>query len=769
MSVLAKFKGYKNHSNYFSTVDSIPDAISTLLKSNTDGVFGLEMEIGKGYKNISVVSPPSIRLDTDKTSPARISLVSRHRDELVYLEGYLSKPSFLPLYAGLKGVLLNDLLSLELTEGESVEIQFLFKRHIADWLLSSIDRYRSYLKGNEYPSKSKLSRTIQEKILFTINTLVKFDLNKKYSDEVEEKIIGRVYKFKLGFAIKSKEPEAVIQRIKSIVSKYDSHNALRTYKRTLKGLKEEYEERLVLNGENVLSDTEIVSLLGGKVVAPQEDERLPKANNDNNTETCTNEIDIGSKQDTTKVSSSNTGSFISLLPYYPREEVFVDENIVSDLATALKRVKLITQARLVNPTVVSGIRLTTIECLIPKNKNLSHIVNKAVDIQASLGVDSLSIEQGSEPDTVKFEIPNEAPSMVSLRELLEDERFQEYADNNDLPFVVGLDPVNNPIYLSLRELPHLLVSGATGSGKSVFLNTLIISIMSAHTPEELHFYMIDPKLVELSQYEGMSHVQQVETDMAQAGKLLSKLVDEMERRYSMFKDAGVKNILVYNQKVEEKMPYIVCIIDEYADLHDTHPYVEDCICRLGQKARASGIHLVIATQRPDAKVLSGRIKTNVQNAISFHLSSNTDYKTVFGKGIGGTTLLGKGDGIMRIEKYPKEFQRFQSAIVSPNEVEEGEVYDKIRGFFGGNVVAHQEIPEPEPDIDNLAKLKSIIARTRETKVGKLRELMEIKAEVLTELMGQLVEEGWLIKHASKTKGYELIIPDEMLDEYKGDW
>lgn len=754
-----KNKGYKNISNYFSNVDDISSAIKKILTSDTDGVFGIEMELYKGGCRKTIVTPPEIRFDTDNILPYRLPLVSRHVQDLHCYEGFLSKPSFLPLYGGLGGLLLKDLASIELQEDETIEIQFIFKRYVSDWLMSSIERYRSYLNGSEHPSYTKIGRVFQDKLLRAISKISSFDMKRTYSEDVEEKIISKVYKFKLGITIRSKVPKVYVERLNTILGKYDSHNSIGLYKRRLKGLKEEYEERLVLNGENVLSENEIVSLLGGKVVAPLSEELLSKNNNQEiTTVTHTKGNDTGSVADT-PVSPSK--GFISLLPYYPRNEVAINDDIIQDLANALKRVKLIPQARLVNPTVVSGIRLTTIECLIPKNKNLSHIVSKARDIQASLGVSSLSIEQGSEPDTVKFEIPNEAPSMVSLRELLEDERFQEYADNNDLPFVVGLDPVNNPIYLSLRELPHLLVSGATGSGKSVFLNTLIISIMSAHTPEELHFYMIDPKLVELSQYEGMSHVQQVETDMAKAGKLLSRLVDEMERRYSVFKDAGVKNILVYNQKVEEKMPYIVCIIDEYADLHDTHPYVEDCICRLGQKARASGIHLVIATQRPDAEVLSGRIKTNVQNAISFNLANNTNYKTVFGTGI-PYSLLGKGDGVMKIEKWGKEFQRFQSAIVSPNEVEEGEVYDKIRGFFGEGVVAHQEE-------DLLVKLKRVISQTRETKVGDLRKHMGVKMDVLTELMRELVEEGWLIKHASNSKGYEICASEEELERYKDDW
>lgn len=754
-----KSKGYRNISNYFSQVEDVSGAFKHILQTDTDGVFGLEVELYKGGRNITIVTPPQIRFEETNVLPYRLTLLSRRTDDLHAYEGYLSCPSFLPLYEGMRGLFLKELLEIQLGEDEVIEVQWLFKKYVDDWLMTSIDRYRSYLAGNDYPAGSKIGRRFQDKVLHAINKLSSFDMAKTYSEKVEQKIIGRVFKFKLGVTIRSKEPKTLLQQIEFILRKYNSHNSLGLYKRKLKGLKEEYEERLVMNGENVVSDNEIVSLFGGTVVAPQEINTVQ-------TDTSATTVSLPNK---TRTPRKDIGGLVSLLPTYPREEVKVDENIVSDLAEAMKRVGLIPTARLMNSTITSGARLTVIQCDIPKKKNLSHLISKASDIQAALGVPSLSIEQGEEPDTAKFTLPNEEAAIVGLRELLESPEFQEYASEHALPFIVGLDEVDTPIYLDLTKLVHLMIAGTTGSGKSVFMNTLIISLMATNSPEMLRFVMIDPKLVELAQYEGMSHVDKIVTDMGKAGEALNKLVTEMEKRYETFKDAGVKNIKVYNEVADCKMPYIVCVIDEYADLHDTNPHVEEYVTRLGQKARAAGIHLVIATQRPDAKVISGRIKANVQNAISFNLNSNVDYKTVFGKGIGNTTLMGRGDGIMRIVAHPKEFQRFQSAIVSPNEVEEGKVYQKIRDYFGGELIEEEPEEEEVETEEPLLKLKKIIARTRETKVGKLRELMGIKAEVLTELMGQLVEEGWLIKHASKVKGYELIIPEEMLDEYKGDW
>jgi S-DNA-T family DNA segregation ATPase FtsK/SpoIIIE len=243
----------------------------------------------------------------------------------------------------------------------------------------------------------------------------------------------------------------------------------------------------------------------------------------------------------------------------------------------------------------------------------------------------------------------------------------------------------------------------------------------------------------------------------------------MENRYRLFKGAGVKNITLYNEKATKKMPYIVCVIDEYADLKDMFKEVETHLGRLGQKARASGIHLVIATQRPSADILSSRIKAVIPSAISFNLKNNKDYMTVFGKGINNLTLLGQGDGVMKIEGQAKEFQRFQSPILAPNESEEPEVYQRIKDYLSSGVVEKEslsvkESQEEEPN--ELYRLKQIIAETRETRVEPLRKELGIKNTRMKDLMTQLVKEGWLVKHPDKTRGYELVASNDVLSEWK---
>ncbi|AHN66685.1 FtsK/SpoIIIE-like protein [Bacillus phage Bcp1] len=769
-----KTKGAKNISNYFSIVEDIGKAFEQIMNADTEGIFGLELQLYPGGRSLVLVSPPSLRIGNG-ISP-RQTLVEGNTDDLSYYEGYLLEPNFLPLYGAYKGALLNELTSIELKGGEIIELQWLLRRRYDNWRPNAVARYSSYLEGNDYPLQSNLGRGLQTKILKTLNKIASFETKRPYIQEVENKIVDEAYQFQLRLVVRSKEPKSLVQSLDNVLSKYDSYNALRLYKRKERGIKQEYTDRIMTGDTDtqILSRTELVSLFGGTAI-----------------EVTPVQPAVTEKQLTDyKVTEVKTDGIIALLPQYDREKVEADEGLITKLAEAMKRVGLISQARLTNSSITSGIRLTVIQCDIPKQKTLSHIVGKAVDIQAALGVVSLSVEQGSTADTVRFTIPNEVPSIIGLRELLEDARFHEYAQDAVLPFIVGVNEIDEPIYLSLGKLVHLMIAGTTGSGKSVFVNTLIISLLATYPPDLLRFYMIDPKLVELSHYKDLPHVEHVVTDMRKAATMLSKLVQEMERRYAMFSENGVKGIKVYNEKVEKKMPYIVCVVDEYADLRDTNPEVEEFIVRLGQKARAAGIHLVIATQRPSANIISGRVKAVIPSAISFNLNSNTDYKTVFGKGIGNTKLLGRGDGIMRIEGWEKEFQRFQSSIVSPVESREEQVYKDIIDYFSNTksvpldvqnpiiegVVFDGDIELEEGDIeldydiiteeDLLEKLKGVIARTRETRVAELRKLMKIKMNVLSELMNKLVEEGWLVKHPSRAKGYEISIDELTLARYK---
>ena len=243
-----------------------------------------------------------------------------------------------------------------------------------------------------------------------------------------------------------------------------------------------------------------------------------------------------------------------------------------------------------------------------------------------------------------------------------------------------MDIGGQAIFADLAKMPHLLVAGATGSGKSVCINTLITSILFKAKPDEVKFILIDPKMVELSNYNGIPHLMvPVVTDAKKAASVLNWAVQEMEKRYAKFADKGVRDMERYNKsKPEDKMPSVVIIIDELADLMMVAPHdVEDAICRLAQKARAAGLHLVLATQRPSVDVITGIIKANIPSRISFSVSSQIDSRTILDMG-GAEKLLGKGDMLF----YPvgaAKPRRVQGAFVSDQEVEELLDYIRAQG------------------------------------------------------------------------------------------
>ncbi|WP_204400129.1 FtsK/SpoIIIE family DNA translocase [Alkaliphilus hydrothermalis] len=300
---------------------------------------------------------------------------------------------------------------------------------------------------------------------------------------------------------------------------------------------------------------------------------------------------------------------------------------------------------------------------------VSKIVNLSDDIALNMAAPAIRIEAPIPGKAaIGIEIPNEDVSMVTLREVIDSSQYQ--SSEAKIPFALGKDISGNPIITDISKMPHLLVAGATGSGKSVCINTLILSVLYSSNPDEVKLLMIDPKVVELNHYNGIPHLLiPVVTDPKKATGALNWAVQEMTRRYQLFADNGVKDIGSYNQKFpEEKLPYVVIIIDELADLMLVAANdVEDAICRLAQMARAAGLHLIIATQRPSVDVITGVIKANIPSRIAFSVASQTDSRTIIDMG-GAEKLLGKGDMLF----YPigaNKPVRVQGAFVSEKEVE----------------------------------------------------------------------------------------------------
>ena len=315
---------------------------------------------------------------------------------------------------------------------------------------------------------------------------------------------------------------------------------------------------------------------------------------------------------------------------------------------------------------------------------VSKIENLADDLALALAAWSVRIEPVPGKAAIGVEVPNKKLEGVTLRDVLEDDGFM----NAESPLTVGLgiDIGGQAIFADLGAMPHLLIAGATGSGKSVCVNTLITSILFKARPDEVKFIMIDPKMVELSNYNGIPHLMvPVVTDSKKAASVLNWAVQEMEKRYAKFAELGVRKMADYNDVVpEEKMPAIVIIIDELADLMMVAPKdVEEAIFRLAQKARAAGIHLVLATQRPSVDVITGTIKTNIPSRISFAVSSQIDSRTILDMG-GAEKLLGKGDMLFYPIGAAKPI-RVQGAFISDEEIER--LLEFVRAQGG----------EPEPD------------------------------------------------------------------------
>lgn len=329
------------------------------------------------------------------------------------------------------------------------------------------------------------------------------------------------------------------------------------------------------------------------------------------------------------------------------------------------------EAKVIN--ITKGPTVTRYELAPSTGVKVSKIVNLADDIALNLAAKSIRIEAPIPGKAaVGIEVPNSVTESVFLREVIESKTFKEH--KSKVAFALGKDAAGEMVVADIAKMPHTLVAGATGSGKSVCINSILVSILYKAKPSEVKLMLIDPKMVELSGYNGIPHLLiPVVTDPKKAAGALNWAVQEMVNRYNLFASKGVKDIKGYNKVVEKenghKLPQIVIIIDELADLMMVAPNdVEDAICRLAQMARAAGMHLIIATQRPSVDVITGIIKANIPSRIAFTVSSQVDSRTILDSA-GAEKLLGKGDMLYFPVGETKPL-RVQGAFVSESEIEE---------------------------------------------------------------------------------------------------
>ena len=362
-----------------------------------------------------------------------------------------------------------------------------------------------------------------------------------------------------------------------------------------------------------------------------------------------------------------------LLGKTPKKALKGGAKALTDTATKLQKTlySFGVSAKVENVSV--GPAITRYELKPAEGVRVSKIANLADDIALNLAAETIRIEAPIPgKQAVGIEVPNKEKEAVHLREVLESKEFEE--NKSKLTVALGKDVAGNVQLADIAKMPHVLIAGSTGSGKSVCINTIITSIIYNSKPSEVKMVMVDPKVVELSVYNGIPHLLiPVVTDPKKAAGALAWAVQEMDNRYNLFAGKGVRDLKGYNNAIEKeeglgKLPQIVIIVDELADLMMVAAKdVEEAICRLAQKARAAGMHLVIATQRPSVDVITGLIKANVPSRIAFAVSSQVDSRTILDS-VGAEKLLGKGDMLFFPSGAPKPV-RVQGAFVSDEEVE----------------------------------------------------------------------------------------------------
>ncbi len=451
-----------------------------------------------------------------------------------------------------------------------------------------------------------------------------------------------------------------------------------------------------------------------------------------------------------------------------------------------------------------GPTVTTYEVAPEAGTKVSKVANLADDLALGLSRTVRIIAPIPGKSRIGFELPNDERMPVNLRELVEDKRFGKLAEKAPLPVVLGRDIVGAPFYADLASMPHVIVAGATGSGKSVGLNVMLSSLLFCRTPEELRLLMIDPKVVELAPFDGIPHMLlPVVTDMKQAATALRWAVDEMERRYQLFANAGTKNITTYNNWVRRvqtgelpapeasavealssegtlvsvpasrhgsdgvqlpgKLPFIVIVVDEFADLMmQQGKEVEASVARLAQKARAAGMHVVLATQRPSVDVITGMIKANFPSRIGYRVAQKVDSRTILDE-MGAELLLGKGDMLVKLNGSSVT-HRVQCPFVSEEEVSALTDHLRTQGApqYHDAILTAADDDKPGGDADEPVDARfdeavAIVAETQRCSTSWLQRKMTIGYNRAAKIV-EMMEKRGMVGPPNGARDREVLLP-----------
>lgn len=520
-------------------------------------------------------------------------------------------------------------------------------------------------------------------------------------------------------------------------------------------------------------------------IAPQHDESdekgLPKshsfAEEDQKLQQELGQVDHGElKTETTPVNKAYKMPPLSLLDPIKSTDQSADRDLIKKNTQILQStfksfgVKVIIKRAILGPTI------TRYEVQPAVGVKVSRIVNLADDLALALAAKDIRIEAPIPGKPfIGIEVPNRATSVVSFKDVMEHQDTKSKQNPMDVP--LGKDVTGSTISANLSKMPHLLIAGSTGSGKSVAINTILASILMKARPEEVKLVLIDPKMVELSVYNGVPHLLiPVVTDAKLAANALRKVVKEMERRYKLFAAGGVRNMGEYNQKVAENnqdkskpamkpLPYILVVVDELSDLmmvggHD----VEGAIVRLGQMARAAGIHMILATQRPSVDVITGLIKANVPSRISFAVSSGVDSRTILDQ-TGAEKLLGRGD-MLYMPIGASKPERIQGAYIASDEVErviawvkkqQKVDYDETMIPKKGESTSGENGGKDEPEDEFYNQAVDLVRRQQTASVSMLQRRFRIGYNRAARIVDEMEAKG-IVGPSEGSKPRQVLVP-----------
>lgn len=744
---------------YNVTSFSRGDAIKLLSMENVGGgIIGFEHLRTQYEESYQFFSPPHFKVDLKKAERNSVySELSDAEKQISFVHLTTSKSSIFPVEMdSVDSVwqLIKSVTPIHI----NILYQIVMLHKHDDWQNQLVSEYEDYLEENlQNPSQNKFLRKLQKSINEKLDAVIKSEYRNLPIEEFDRKIKENGFKLSIHLCLiggNNKERKEILNKISVKLNKLSYMNR--------------WVMTIPLMYGDILEDIKHrrLSKIGKNKVYCMS-EILPFIMTNEQYQDVLEEAEIKSIEENDENTEGN--NLISLLPRGEKLEQIDSTEYADRFNHALYNLKKINKnLKLVRSQ--AGATLIQLVFELQKNMRLSDLMNNKVmqDIQTFMGVKGLSIEQGDNGNEVSVYIPLKERRKMFLGDILASNEFQEFSKKVELPIVIGTNPVGNPIIKDLAKLRSLLVAGTQGSGKSIWLKSIILTLLLTKTPKEVQLFLSDRKMVEFPMFKPFEHVSKISVDAVETIHILKQIVNEMNRRYKVFSEVGVNNIVEYNKKHKNSiMSYLVIIIDEYSELTSLDKNIHNYVQSIAALGRASGCIGIIATQFPKVSVIPSEIKANLPTKVSFRLTSNRDYLTIFNSKP-NFNLLGNGDGCISGEEFPLvDHARFQGCLITDKD--ESELIKKIskKIKMGNERYELPEVIEVEEESD-IEKLKRCIVQNNECRVAQLQKLLKININKLNELMRELCDEGFLKAPEYKSQGYKLIASEEILNQYRNE-